>query len=553
MLRSLHIENYVLIDSLDASFPEGLVIITGQTGAGKSILLGALGLLLGAKADASVISAGADSCIVEGEFEVSDQDVRGSLEEAGVEWENGSLTVRRVVYSTGRSRTFINDCPVQVGVLSDISARLVDIHSQHQSLLLTNRRFQLSLLDFYAGVDSKGLAAQWQRIRETEAELESVSGQLRRLEADREYNQAQWDQLSAAKLEPDELESLELEQKQLANAQEIKASLGEVCACFASEGEGMSSDICASLKEAARLLEKTSRFIPSLSELASRVESSRIELEDIKAEVESSDSSVVVSGERLSEVEERLALIYRLFQKHGCRTISELLEVQAGFENALFDSDSLERRKDALEKELSSLRKTFDDMCGKAHSSREAAAARFASSIQDSIRYLELDRAVFSVSVSPCAPGPSGTDSVSYLFSSTGENPVDVSKCASGGEISRIMLCLKAMMARYCAMPTMVFDEIDTGVSGSTADKMGEMICGIGKDRQVFVITHLPQVAAKGSAHYLVEKAENPEGHVSSSVRALDPDARVMEIARLLSGSTITPAAIANAKALLSA
>lgn len=551
MLRSLHIENYVLIDSLDASFPEGLVIITGQTGAGKSILLGALGLLLGAKADASVISSGAESCIVEGEFEVSDPEVCQALEEAGVEWEDGALTVRRVVYPTGRSRSFVNDCPVQVGVLSEIASRLVDIHSQHQSLLLTNRSFQLSLLDYYAGVDSKGLASSWKRVCGLEAELELVVSQLRKLEADRDYNQSQWDQLSAAKLVEGELESLELEQKQLANAQEIKSSLAEVYAIFSSENDGISTDICASLKEAGRLLERTARFIPSLEALSSRLESSRIELEDIRDEVLSADCSVKVSGERLSEVEERIALIYRLFQKHGCRTVAQLLEVQTRFGNALFDSDSLESRKTSLEKELSEARSEYDTACALAHSLREKAAADFSGAVQESIRYLELERAVFAVSLSPCAPGPCGTDSVNYLFSSTGENPVDVSKCASGGEISRIMLCLKAMMARYCAMPTMVFDEIDTGVSGSTADRMGEMVCSMGKDRQVFVITHLPQVAAKGSAHYLVTKGEGADGHVSSSVRALGPQERVMEIARLLSGSTITSAAIANAKSLL--
>ena len=548
MLRSLHIENYVLIDSLDISLPEGLGIITGQTGAGKSILLGALSLLMGAKGDPSLISAGAQNCIVEGEFSAPES-VRAALEDAEVEWDGGNLLIRRVLNASGRSRSFVNDSPVNVQLLQDISSSLVDIHSQHQSLKLSDHRFQMEVLDHYAGCasDVEECRRLWAGIQAKTKELEEVRGRLSRLQADKEYNSARFKQLDDAHLRDGELEELDAEQKQLSNAESIKESFAAASALLEPE-EGMSVE--AALKEAGRLLEKLSSLVPDASSLAERLHSSRIEISDIAGSIVDLDSRISLSQERLEQVEDRMGLLYSLMQKHGCANVAELIEARERYAEALFDSSSLEDKAEALENELDRARKEHLSLCSRIHASRAKAAPGLAAGIQESLRFLELDRAVFAVEVSPAEPSSTGSDSITFKFSSTGSAPVDVSRCASGGEISRIMLSLKALMARYTGMPTMVFDEIDTGVSGSAADKMGRMICKMGEHMQVLAITHLPQVAAKGSAHFVVEKSSAGDGTVST-VRRLSDEERVQEIARLLSGERITPEAIANARTLL--
>ncbi|MBP5488819.1 MAG: DNA repair protein RecN [Bacteroidales bacterium] len=556
MLRSLHVRNYVLIDSLDISFPEGLVIITGQTGAGKSILLGALSLLTGAKADASIISAGADSCVVEAEFSIDDSpEIRALLDEADVEWDSGQLLIRRVVHSTGRSRSFINDSPVQVQLLSDIAGQLVDIHSQHQSLMLTSRAFQLSLLDNFAGLGGQRseAVACWQRLQAVRAGLADARRRLERIQSEGDYARSQWEQLDRANLRDGELEELEEEQKQLANAEEIKTNLGEALSLLDPDDSSGVPGISAALRQAQRLLEKTSVYVPSLSELGERIDSARIEIDDICSEIDRAGSSVVLSQERLAEVEDRISLLLQLMRKHDVRTVAELIAVRESYGQELFDGSALEEKAAALEKELNAATQAYDSVCSKLHAARAEAAPRLASEIEASIHGLELEKAVFTVELSEGKPGPAGTDSVMFCFSATGKTaPVDLAKCASGGEISRIMLCLKAMMALYEGMPTMIFDEIDTGVSGSAAHKMGALICEMGASMQVFAITHLPQVAAKGSAHYVVEKTEDAAGRTVSSIREVRGKDRVTEIARLLSGAAITPEAIANAESLLS-
>ena len=548
MLRSLHIENYVLIDSLDISLPEGLGIITGQTGAGKSILLGALSLLMGAKGDATQISAGAQNCIVEGEFSAPDS-IRSILEDAEVEWDGGNLLIRRVLNASGRSRSFINDSPVNVQLLQEIASSLVDIHSQHQSLQLSDRRFQMDVLDHFAGcaADVDECKRLWNVILCKTKELEEVRGRLSRLQADKEYNSARFKQLDDAHLRDGELEELDAEQKQLANAESIKENFAAASALLEPE-EGMSVEVA--LKEAERLLGKLSQLVPDASSLAERLHSSRIEISDIAESIVDLDSRISLSQERLEQVEDRMSLLYGLMQKHGCANVAELLAARERYAEALFDSTALEEKAAALEKEVGDARKEHLSVCTKIHAARAKAAPGLAAGIQESLRFLELDRAVFAVELADAAPSATGSDAVTFKFSSTGSNPVDVSRCASGGEISRIMLSLKALMAQYTGMPTMIFDEIDTGVSGSAADKMGQMICRMGKDMQVLSITHLPQVAAKGRAHFVVEKSISGDGSVSS-MRRLSDEERVQEIARLLSGERITPEAIANARTLL--
>ena len=546
MLRSLHIENYVLIDSLDVQFPESLSIITGQTGAGKSILLGALGLLSGGKGDASLISAGKENCVVEGEFSARDEALQTLLEENDVEYpSDGSLIIRRVLHSSGRSRCFVNDCPVTVGVLSKCAEKLVDIHSQHNNLLLQDKRWQLSVLDYFAGNTAllADCAAAWKNLLGLKARRKEIAEKLSRLQEDRSYNQARYDTLASAKLTPGELESLEVEHKQLSHSEEIRTALEAAIASFEGDGE---QTVDSALKEACRQLEKLSAFLPDAESLSERIRSARIELDDIRETLSQTAEGVDVSGDRLQAVEDRMGLLYGLFQKFGCRTVDELIELREDYSARLFDSTALEEELSELEKGIGAAEKQYSALAASLHSAREKAAPDFAAAILGRLRLLELDRSAFEVEVLPSENGPSGCDSVIFSFSSGGKNLQDVAKCASGGEMSRIMLSLKAEMARFAGMPTMIFDEIDTGVSGSAADAMGRMICEMGSDMQVLAITHLPQVAAKGNAHFVVEKKGDVTG-----IHRVDGRERVMELARLLSGSTITPEAIANAESLL--
>ena len=543
MLRSLRVKNYVLIDSLDIDFPEGLIIITGQTGAGKSIILGALSLLMGSKADASSIREGEDSCVVEAEFDIKDETgtLKELFEENDVEWDNGHLVIRRVVHSTGRSRSFVNDCPVPVTLLASISSNLIDIHSQQQSLQLSDHNFQLSVLDFYAG-NSELLdrcKESYRRLQTLKSELDELNARMLRLDSEKDYNESQFRQLDSAKLREGELEELETEQKQLANAEEIKGDLFQI----------ESLELSSPLRDVSRLLQRISKFVPDAESLSERIESCRIEIEDILSDVSNMNSRFTVSEGRLSEVEERMSELYSLLRKNNCATISDLISYRDSLNELLYDFSSFEEKKESLEKELGLTRDEFDGYCSEIHSRRAAAAPQIAKSIQDSLRFLELESSLFAVDIEDVPASATGKDKAVFRFSASGSSPVDVSKCASGGEISRIMLCLKALLAKYRNMPTMFFDEIDTGVSGSVADKMGSMICSMGADMQVFAITHLPQVAAKGQAHYLVQKES--EGKVLSTIKKLSAEQRVLEVARMLSGSTVTPEAIANAKSLL--
>ena len=546
MLRSLHVRNYVLIDSLEIRFPEGLVIITGQTGAGKSILLGALGLALGGKADASLVGAHGDTCVVEAEFSVNgNAPLLALMAENDLE-EGDSLLIRRTLNRTGRSRSFVNDEPVSLPVLQALSEHLIDIHSQHQTLRLADPAFRMSLLDHYAGNSDRLDACRqaWNELQGIRKELSDVTERLRRMATEKDYNEALFEKLEAARLRDGELEELEAEQKQLAHAEELKEYLND-CEDILAPADDR-APLTAQLKEAEKQAARAARFIPALEPLVQRMESARLELEDIADELESANARIDVSPDRLEQVEDRMSLLYDLMKKHGVQTVGELIAERDRLSEALFDSTALEERRVELEKSLKKAEKTYAAAADALHGAREKASEGFAAAILASLAFLELDHAVFTVELGAAPEGPTGRDAVRFLFSSTGKAPQDLSKVASGGELSRIMLSLKAMMAQYTAMPALIFDEIDTGVSGSAADRMGQMICRMGEDMQVFAITHLPQVAAKGNAHYLVTKENDV-----TDIRSLSREERVQEIARLLSGSVITDAAVANARALL--
>ena len=558
MLRRLSIRNYVLIDSLDTEFPEGLVIITGQTGAGKSILLGALSLLMGAKADVSMIGEASDNCVVEGEFSVppDDEDLKTLLEENDTDWDAGNITIRRIVNPTGRSRSFVNDSPVSVQFLSALSSKLIDIHSQHQTMLLSDKHFQLSLLDRFAGNSAllDTYRGHFRKYSTLSRELEEAEQAAARARSEYDYDKARFDRLDAAGLKDGELEELELEQKQLANAEDIKDGL---CAAEnlldsvqSADGEG---SVASVLRDASRHLEKIAGFVPKVSSLAERLENCRLEIDDILSELSAINSDTEISEGRLEIVEDRLSMLYSLLRAFSCQTEAELIAVRDSLSESISAMAGSDDRIAELRKMRQSEYELLDNSAAELSAARHSAAGLLSAAIRDTVRSMELPDAEFRVTVSPSALSPDGADNVVYEFSSTGRNLSDVSRCASGGELSRIMLALKSIMARYANMPVMIFDEIDTGVSGSVADKMGSVICEMGSYMQVFAITHLPQVAAKGSAHYLVTKSTSDSGRAVSEMKRLSEEGRVLEIARMLSGSVLTDAAVANAKSLLSA
>ena len=544
MLYSLTVSNYILIGSLETQFPEGLVIISGETGAGKSILLGALSLVLGTKADASMVGPHGDNCVVEAEFSMDDA-VRQILSAADLPCEGDHLLLRRTVARSGRSRSFANDEPVSVNVLQELAARLIDIHSQHQTLRLGDERFRMEALDLWAqAVPLRNSCAKaWTALTVARQHLNTLEQRLEKARQEQEYNTARLERLQKARLQPGEVEELESEQRQLAHAGDIKEILCEAQNLLAPE-EGES--LAQRLRETARLLEKAGQFLPSLGGLTERLSSARLEIEDIAEEVTAINERTEASPQRLEAVEERLSLLYGLLQKHGVRSIGELIAERDRLEGLVNDATELVQAVEDARRDVEEANRKHAGLCDRLHALREKAAPAFAAAVQQELRGLELERAVFNVNLENSAPGPDGRDFVRFLFSAGGPSPSDSAKTASGGELSRIMLSLKAVMARFSQMPTLVFDEIDSGVSGSTADKMGSLICRMGAEMQIFAITHLPQVAAKGNAHYLVSKTQDV-----TSVRVLDAEGRVQELARMLSGARITPEAIANAKTLL--
>lgn len=537
MLTRLSISNYALISSLDITFPDGLIIITGETGAGKSILLGALSLILGKRADASVFSDSTRNCVVEAEFH----------EKSGEEY-----ILRRVITPAGRSRSFLNDEPVSLADLAAISSRIVDIHEQHQHLLLTDPDFRLGVIDHFAGTAPvlEEYRKAYSGYEAKEREVRSLEKAVAEAERDAEYRRFQLDRLLEARLVSGELEALETEQKALAHAGEIREGLE--AACSALNPQDLS--VVRLLRDAASRLSKYADYDSRMRPLAERLESCRIEVSDIERELEDIASCITVSPGRLEAVEERMSLIYSLQRKYGCSGEKELIELRDSLAASIDGAEEQQERLEELRKELASLDSARKDLAGKLSELRRGACGALSAELQSDIRSLEMPHAVFRAAVSPGDRlTASGGDRLDFLFSANGPDALrDISKVASGGELSRVMLSLKGLLARYTSLPTMIFDEIDTGVSGRIADKMGDMIGRMGQSMQIFAITHLPQIASKRGTHYLVYKEFGADGAARTGIRRIEGQERVEEVARMLSGSELTAAALENARELLS-
>lgn len=550
MLRSLYIQNYALIEKLDIGFDSGFSVITGETGAGKSIILGAIGLLLGQRADVKSIRKGASKCIIEARFDVSAYGMQPFFEANELEYEDECI-LRRELYASGKSRAFINDTPASLAQMKELGELLIDVHSQHQNLLLNKEGFQLNVLDLLAHDDAELAAYQklyndWRQARQ---DLEALVARAEQSRADEDYIRFQLEQLEEANLTDGEQEELEQEAEMLTHAEDIKAGLYRA-------GQALNADeggVLEALKDCQNTMMGLRSVFAPAGELADRLDSVYIELKDISQEVSDKEEEVEFNPARLDEVNARLNLIYSLQQKHRVDTVKALLSLQESYAlqlSAITSSDEDIARLEAQVKEL------FSQVTAQAQVLTEArtrAALEVERQMAARLVPLGMPNVRFQVEMGVRKePGGHGADTVNFLFSANKNGVLqNISSVASGGEIARVMLSVKAMIAGAVKLPTIVFDEIDTGVSGEIADRMADIMQEMGdNDRQVISITHLPQIAARGRAHYKVYKEDN-EVETSSHIRRLTDDERVEELAHMLSGATLTEAALNNARALL--
>lgn len=549
MLNSIAIENYALIDKLTIRFDRGLSIITGETGAGKSILLGAISLILGQRADAASLKNKEKSCIVEGVFSIDSYQLEGLFADNDVEYQPIS-TFRRIVSPNGKSRAFINDVPVTLTVLKSIADRLIDIHSQHQNLLVSDSSFQLWVVDSLAGNADllKAYKQSFLRFKEIEKRLSDLKLLHEQSKADYDYYLFQYQQLEEAKLRDGEQQELEDELTLLTHAEEIKVGYSKAATILSNDELGANS----MLYEATQLLSKLSSLAADAEPLAQRLESCLIELRDVANELEQKCEAINFSPHRQSEVEERLDLIYSLQQKHRTDNVATLLDIQATLGEKVEAITNFDEQLAAFEKEKQVKESELGVLADQLTEKRAAILPSLQQRVGEMLRALGMPNATFiTLQVDLGTFLPAGKTSISFLFSANKDGvPQEIYKVASGGEISRLMLTLKSLVAQKSKLPTIVFDEIDTGISGEVADKMGQLICWLAERNQVINITHLPQVASKGDAHYLVYKQDIGHSTVTS-VKLLNDEERLMEIAKMLSGSNVTEAAISNARELM--
>ena len=550
MFKSLSINNYALIDRLDISVEPGFTVITGETGAGKSIMLGALGILLGGRAEARAVRTGAAKCVVEAAFDVSALGIQGFFEENDIDFDGEECILRREVTAAGKSRAFINDTPVPAARLKELGALVIDIHSQHRNLLIGREDYLLDTLDTVAAntAEKEAYAEAYAHWRKAEEDLKALRLQAEKGQTDGDYLKFQLTQIQEAALLPDEQEELEKENALLEHAEEIKASLGSAAfAISGSDGERL-----AELRRAAQLLESIAAHLPEAAALAERLESARIEIGDIADELERQSEGIDFNPARAEQVASRLNLIYDLLQKHRAASIAELLALAKDWEEQLNRLENMESLLAESERRCTALLADLRQQGSVLTATRGKAAEIVEQSLTESLHTLGMPNVSIRFSLQPReVPAACGMDTPVFLFSANKNVPMQpVSEIASGGEIARVMLALKGLIARHKNLPTIIFDEIDTGVSGTMAERMAVMMGEIAKHCQVLCITHLPQIAAKGNAHFRVHKEENETG-TTSHISRLSPEERVREIATMLSGAEISEAAVSNAKALL--
>lgn len=553
MLTSLHIQNYALIDRLDIDFEAGFSVITGETGAGKSIILGAIGLLLGQRADSKSIKAGASKCVIEAQFDLSAYDMKGYFEANDLEYaDDGECIMRRELTSAGKSRSFINDVPAPLSQMKELGEQLIDVHSQHQNLLLGKENFQLNVVDIIAG-DPQALDTykdSYEKWKSLTAQLIHLQEETEKSRSDEDYLSFQLSQLDQLSIREGEQEELEIEADKLNHAEEIKNGLFAANQSLAPD-DGIG--VLSALKDVQRNLHDIMRVYPTAESLYERVESCLIELKDISNELDSSLDEVEFNPQRLEQVNDRLNQLYTLEQKHHVQNDGDLLALAKEFRKRLNAITSYDERIAELSHEIENTYKQLMGQAAVLTDLRKQAAERIEQNLIEHLIPLGMPNVQFKIDFSARKePGDKGMDSVTFLFSANKNGQLqDIAHVASGGEIARVMLALKALITGAVKLPTIIFDEIDTGVSGKIAERMALIMHEMGQtNRQVISITHLPQIAARGAAHYRVYKEETDMGTTSHLTR-LSENERILEVANMLSGESLTEAAIENAKELL--
>ena len=550
MLQSLFIRNFVLIDELHIRFDEGFSVVTGETGAGKSIILGALGLVLGQRADSKSIQSGADKCVVEAVFNVSAYRLEDFFRSHDLEYDAESCILRRELMSSGKSRAFINDTPAALSVVKALGDWLIDVHSQHQNLLLADTQFQMNVVDIMAKTESLLVAyrREYERYQDAVRQLEELEALAAKSRQDEDYLRFQVEELRAAQLTAGEQEELEAELETLSHTEEIKSALYKVTDNLIGEERG----VVQQLKEALHDVEALEAYFPKAKDFADRLRSAWTDMADLASETDVLKEDVEFDPNRLEWVNERLNTIYSLQQKHRVPSVEELLAIQQQLTTQLSAIDLFDEQMETLTKQRETIYEALMVQAGALTARRHEAATEIEQQLVDRMVLLGIPNTRFRIELWPKEkPSADGMDEVCFLFSANKNEALKpVAQTASGGEISRLMLCIKAMIAGFAALPAIIFDEIDTGVSGEIADKMADIMQDLGQKMQVITITHLPQIAAKGRAHYFVYKEDTAE-RTLTRIRLLTTGERVNEVARMLSGASLTDAAVANAKALL--
>lgn len=549
MIKQLHISNYALIDKLDIGFNDGLTIITGETGAGKSIILGALSLILGERSDSKAIRDTSVKTVVEATFGIDGYRLERFFKDNDIDWDEHECLVRRELAPNGRSRAFINDTPVQLNTLRELSTRLLDIHSQHSNMLLSTSAFQLSILDSIAGNSQllEDYRKCYQEYREAVKQLETTQREIEQLRREEDYIRYQVTELQSKQLKPNEDQELEALQAKLSNVNELKESLWAV----ENQLNGEENSILERLSAVAQHLEEAERDLTDVEGMSSRVHNALIDLKDIAQGVSSTIDTLNDDPDELNRVDDRLNSIYTLERKHNVQNVNQLLDIQSEFERKLGEIEHNDDIIQELTSRVSATQQAATELAAQLTAKRQEAAKRFSKELLTLAMPLGMKNLAFEVQFTPTDLTVSGTDSVEFMMAfNKNQRPMPVKDTASGGEISRVMLCIKTIIARHMQLPSIIFDEVDTGVSGDIANRIGEMMLGIARNIQVIAITHLPQVAANGDHHLRVYKTDT-EVETLTRVETLNPDEHVMEVARMLSGKDLNQAAIENAKSLI--
>ncbi|GAB2703899.1 DNA repair protein RecN [Mucilaginibacter koreensis] len=551
MLHQLTINNYALIDNLDISFDGGLNILTGETGAGKSIILGALSLILGQRAESRYFFNQQKKCVIEGLFKISDFHLKAFFEDNDLDYE-AETVLRREISADGKSRAFVNDTPVNLATMKQLGEKLIDIHSQHATLEINDPEFQLLVVDAAAGhaTQLSDYQGKFRAYRKNANRLQQLIDENEKAKADLDFYQFQFDELEKANLQPDEQESMEQELYALNNAEEIKRSLSGAHYLM-QEGE---TAAILQLREAGQQLSALEKFSNEIADLHQRLNSAVIELRDIAGEIEQLEDRTQVNEERAYEINTRLTLIYNLQKKHRVSSNTELLAIQEDLSNKLQQVESGGEEIEALREQIALQIEELEHLAAKLSANRSQAIPEIERQVMETLSEMGMGNAILKVEQQPTPNSEltkNGTDQIKFLFTANkGHALSEMSKVASGGELSRLMLSIKSIIARYTALPTIIFDEIDTGVSGEVANKVGQIMERLANNLQVITITHLPQIASKGNSHYFVYK-DNAGATTTTRMKQLSQQERVTEIAKMLSGDNPGESALKNAKELL--